>query len=290
MQLFRTHQLPPLVWGDERVVKEWWFSRLLYALAFLAMTLGATASGIYIVYAWFTDQMPAKFKGLAPFFGLAFCLLFALVGLALLRSTLRRSNWLMRLRSEEIIIKFRSDYNDHLPEPDPVVLSLTYGEIAWARQTHEWVRVPSLSADEAPSRYRAHFLGLKLRLSAEQLAPFRQALAAEMHYRLGKGRGSSLTRHYPVRLDGDVLRVQWWGALRPRLEQTLDWLRQRVMVERELDLTVDLTEGSRADTQTTIAELARRGETLAAIGLARRVHGLSLAAAKRLVENLDLDA
>jgi hypothetical protein len=286
MTLFHTAQTPPSTLGPETIVKEKWLSRWLNILIFLVMTLGAAGGGLTLVYLWFTDLFPQELGGVDVFFGLLFCLMFGLVGYAMLWASLQRSNWLLRIRPQELVFKFRSDMNARLPEPHPVVVVLAYSQISWARKTREWVRHYSLNASDGPSEYRAYFLDLKLQLSTEELEQLRQAIDTEIRYEPGAG-SPSLFRHYPARLDGDVLRVQWWRTLRPKLDVTIEMLQRHVHVERALDLSVDFTQAiSPTEAKQQVLELARRGEQLAAIGLARRFHGLSLSAAKVFVEDL----
>ena len=286
MTLFHTAQTSPPTFGPEIVVKENMLSRLLNMLIPLIMTLGAVGGGSVIGYLWLNDLLPQKLGGFVTFFGLLGCLIVGLVGYALLGANLQRSNWLLRIRPQELVLKFRSDLNARLPEPHPVVVGLAYSQIRWARKTREWVRHYSLNTSDGPSAYRAYFLDLKLQLSPEERARLRQAIDAEIRYKPGAG-SPSLFHHYPVRLDGEVLRIQWERGLRPKLDVTLDMLQRHVSVERALDLSVDLTQAvSPTEADQKVLELARRGEQLAAIGLARRFHGLSLSEAKGFVEGL----
>ena len=196
MTLFHTAQTPPSTLGPETIVYEGWLSRLVNILIPLAMTLGAAGGSLTIVYLWLTDLVQPELGGFDIFLGLLFCLIFGLVGYCLLWASLQRSNWLLRIRPQELVLKFRSDMNARLPEPHPVVIVLAYAQMSWARKTREWVRHYSLSSSNGPSQYRAYFLDLKLQLSLQELDQLRQAIDTEIRYKPGAG-SPSLFHHYP---------------------------------------------------------------------------------------------
>jgi hypothetical protein len=97
------------------------------------------------------------------------------------------------------------------------------------------------------------------------------------------GPNPALFHHYPVRLNDDLLRLQWWPGVGPVIDDVLSRFGPSVPVERELDFTRPVS-GLEAEDQ--ILELARLGEKLAAVGLARRTFGFSLAEATGFVEDL----
>lgn len=284
VKLYHTGETPAPDHGMETVVKEGRLVRIVRPLVFLVLTVGLGGVAAYVAAIWLTDSVPEQLDGvpLLPFF-LAGSI-FGLVFYSLLRTSFRRSNWLLRVRPDGLVIKLRSDTNAHLPEPHPVVAAIPYAEISSVRATHEWVRQQSLSTSGGSAQYRAHFLDLELRMSGDELRRLRQAIDTEIAHR---PKGKTLTHHYPVRLDGDVLRIEWWGALRPRFEGAMQLLARHVTVRRDHDTTVDLRTPAEPDEAASKAlELARRGQQITAVALLRRAHGLSLAAAKARVEEL----
>jgi hypothetical protein len=155
----------------------------------------------------------------------------------------------------------------------------------WARHTRKWVIKHSLSQSGGAMRSRAHFLDFKLRIDPSELEDLRSAINTEIAFKPGPD--PALFHHYPLRLDDDLPRLPWWPGVRPVIDDVLSRLGPSVPVERELDLTLDFTRpvsGLEAEDQ--ILELARRGEKLAAVGLARRTFGFSLVEAKGFVEDL----
>lgn len=284
VKLYHTGETPAPDLGIETVVKESRLVRIVRPLVFFVLTVGLGGTAVYVAAIWLTGTVPEQLDGvpLLPFFLVGS--IFGLVFYSLLCTSVRRCNWLLRVRPEGMVIKLRSDTNAHLPEPHPVVAVIPYDEISSARATHEWVRTQSLSTSGGSAQYRAHFLDLDLRMSADELTMLRGAIDTEIAYRPS---GKTLTHHYPVRLDGDVLRIEWWGALRPRLEGAVQLLARHVTVHRDHDATVDLRTPADPDEAVSKAlELARRGQQIAAVALLRRAHGLSLAAAKARVAEL----
>ena len=285
MKLFHTREVSPVSPAHELVVREAWFARMLNFAIALVLTVGLLGAAGFLVYLKLTGGLSDELNGLFFWLATPSALVAGLVTLTFLRASLRKSNWLLRVRQDELILKFRSDSNARLPEPHPVVVSLPLAGVRWARHTREWVIKHSLSQSDGATRSRAHFLDLKLRISSEELEDLRRAINTEISYKPGPG--PALFHHYPVRLDDDLLRVQWWAGVRPRVGGALSRLRHSVSVERDLDLTIDFTKPvSGADAEDKILELARRGEKLAAVGHARRTFGFSLAEAKDFVEDL----
>lgn len=286
MTLYHTAQTPSIGSGSETIVSEGSLSRLFNTLAYLVMTFGAAGAGVTLGYLWYIDLIPEEVGALGTFLGLLFCLALSLIGYTSLHARFTGTNWLLRIRPEELTIKFRSDVNARLPEPHPVVVSLAYSEIIWARKTREWVRVYSLSDTSSSTQYRSYYLDLKLRLRTATLGTLREAIDEEIRYEPGAGQ-PTMFRHHPVRLDGDVLRIQWMKGLRPELDTAMDLLRHHVSLEQALDLTSDFTKAlTPTEAEQNVLELARRGEHLAAVGLVRRFFGLSLSDSKAYVEDL----
>ena len=238
MQLSYSVQTPPVTFGAETIIKERWLSRVLRTIVFLVMTLGAVGGGIAIIYLWFNSSALQGLGRVGALFGVLCCLTFGLIGYTFLGAGLQRSNWLLRVGPQALVIKFRSDMNARLPEPHPVIVSLAYRKIAWARKTREWVQTYSLNSSSGPNKSRVYFLDIGLQLDKPEFEQLQQAIDTEIRYKPGAGK-SALFHHYPVRLDGKVLRIQWWGALRPKLDATLSLLQPYVQIEQELDLSVD---------------------------------------------------
>jgi hypothetical protein len=81
------------------------------------------------------------------------------------------------------------------------------------------------------------------------------------------------------------LRIRWQAT--PGTHKFLEALRPYTAIADQVSITQDfahLEVVSRDEQETRLRELARRGETVNAIYLARKLHGGSLAEAKQLVD------
>lgn len=283
MTLYHTAQTPVAA-GAEIIVREGRLSRFLGMAVNLVLIIGGGGGGIALIYLWLNDHLPEDLGGLFAIPVSLFCLAFSLIGCTHLFAALKRANWRLRLQPHLLIFKFRSDLNARLPEPHPVVAAIAIRDIVWMRKTRERVTQYSLSNNK--TSYNAVYLDFKLRLREEEMELLREAIDTEIRYKPGAGQ-PTLFHRYPVRLDGDLLRVQWWRGLRPKIDETVTLLRDRISMEQPLDLTADFSETpTPSQAEKDILELARRGEKMAAISLARRFYGLSLAEAKAFVEDL----
>jgi len=262
---------------------------------------------------------PGLFYGVGSIFAIM-----ALIGRFYCQARWRPSNWLVRLRPDQMLIKFRSYLNDHFPEDDPVVAAIQYSEIEWVRKTRE-KRISASMCDPGTKATSWHtYLDIKLNrqdglkeiLARERNRPAPQSRVAEITHELflarkrkapkpeitriketlkterslhkKKMRGSGTRHHhYPVRMaDSELLRVEWAG-IKPGIKGILTILRGKVSVEPELTIKTDDTltvEGKDLDSQ--ILELAERGKKLDAISMVRQKYGYSLAQSKEIVEGL----
>ncbi len=267
------------------VVRETWFGRA-YNAFFAILVVGIIWGGLaFLLFLRAEGSLPEELQGIAFYSLAAFGLLFGLLMFPVVGITFRRSNWLVRAGRDWLLIKIRSDSNAKLPEPHPIAVSLRYEEVEWARWTREVVTRHGLNSLSGSQGQKIHILDLKLRVDREALESLRKTVDAELAFK--PPAGHTLAHHYPVRLDGDVLRVQWRWFLRPTIPRLLNEVGREFAVEKPLDLTKDFTrEIPKAEIDDEVLELARRGETLAAIGLAQKSYGMSLTEAKAFVEGL----
>ena len=98
--------------------------------------------------------------------------------------------------------------------------------------------------------------------------------------------------HYPVQaMPGGVIRVQWRGGstwITPKVDNAIAMLRSVVEVRPEVAERRDFTvaPADKAAQETQILELARLGQKIEAIKLARIRYGYSLSQAKDFVTEL----
>lgn len=201
--------------------------------------------------------------------------------------TLRRDNWLMAVGGVRVLIRFRSFLHDHFPAADPQVVELPLEHVVSVRQTRQKVTRP---ATKQSGVHHRHLTFLDIRTRGLNLSPLWNALARERTVRhLGNRRD-----HDPVLLVGDgIIRVEMvsgWAIARPRIDAVLRLLGRHAVVEEgaseEVFEGTGLPVASLQEHEAAVQDLARSGEVLAAVQLARTLYGDSLVEAKAHVERL----
>lgn len=200
--------------------------------------------------------------------------------------TRRHDNWLMAIGGSRVMIRFRSFLHDHFPAEDPQVVELPLAHVVSVRQTRQKVTRPATKQLGAQHR---HVTYLDIRTRGLNLAPLWDALVRERSVRhLGVRRD-----HDPVQLVGDgVVRVEMIGraTTRPRIDEVLRLLGRQAVVEEgaseEVFEGTELPAASLEEHEAAVQALARAGQTLAAIQLARTLFGDGLVKAKARVQRL----
>ena len=193
------------------------------------------------------------------------------------------SNWLMRVSPAGLVLNLRSYQNAHFPGDGPTVVRLAWPEIARARKVVERSTRRGQRGHETLERkswIELELAGGETGEVARLVATERERPGPERSF-LGL-RSRSRSNHVPVFVERPgVLRVDWVGG------DPLRVLGQHVQVGPKLTLDLDKQPG---DVDTRLRTLLARGNRLAAYELARNEIGLSLAEAKRRVEELDRKA
>ena len=220
-------------------------------------------------------------------------LLGALILRRLVLARFRHSNWLVRAGDAGLYIQFRSPLNHHLPDDDPTVVFLGFGDVRAAHLVRHRRVVPARDADSprgGTTEIRRREVELELGVDT---APLAQALADEAARRGPRQRRwygwSSITyRHQPVRLESaTALRLEW--GVRPGAGTLFALLEPYARIGPPRDEVRDLTrlaDATREERERRLAELARCGQRIEAIALARSLFGDDLAAARDRVERL----
>jgi hypothetical protein len=239
---------------------------------------------------------------------------------------LRPSNWLVRLRPDQILIKFRSYLNDHFPEDDPVVVAISLSEIEWVRKTRERISKPSCSEPDSIETSWHTYLDLKFKSSVDEgakealtternrpapqsredelkhqlfqarkrkapeaeISLIKESLKTERARKKPKMRGSGTKHHhYPVRIvDSEILRVEW-GGIKPGIKDILSMLHGKVAIEPELYIKTDHTEKVEGkNLDSRILDLTARGQKMEAVSMVRHKYGFSLDRSKEFIEEL----
>jgi hypothetical protein len=201
----------------------------------------------------------------------------------------RPSNWLVRTNDSGVFIQFRSYLNYHLPADDLTVIFISYGEIRSARLIRERVTTPDPQGHGNETQF-LRYVELEL---AGDVAPLTQALVAEAgesapSEKRWYGKSSTLYQDHPVSMQSrSFLRIRWQAS--PGAKQFLEALRPYTTVADPVSISQDFAhlEGlGPEEQQARLRELARRGETMNAIYLARKLHGCGLTEAKDIVDEL----
>lgn len=201
----------------------------------------------------------------------------------------RPSNWLARTNEEGIFIQFRSYLNYHLPADDLTVVFISYGEIRSARLVKERVTVPDPQNRRDTTQY-LRYVELELAGDVAALADALNAEAGESAPTEKRWYGSSSTLYqdHPMHMESaPFFRIRWQAT--PGAHKFLEALRPYSSIADPVSISQDFAhlQGlSPEEQQARLRELARRGETMSAIYLARKLHGGSLAEAKDIVEQL----
>jgi len=198
------------------------------------------------------------------------------------------SNWLVRAGDEGLFIHYRSYLNDHLSPDNPTVVFLAYAEIRSARLVREHVTTPDMNG-RSTTEFQ-HWVELEL---ATDTAALVDALGTERGRPAAMekrwyGTSSTLYLDYPVQMQTPpFLRVRWQVV--PRAAVLLKTLQPRVEIAPAVKVSEDFSAMQNlpaAEQQKRLRELNQRGQTIAAIYMARRLYGCNLTEATNLVKGL----
>ncbi len=288
----------------------------LFTLFFFLLSVLCIISAYQGGFMNFGDDVPEYVQYPVGFvFGIAFLITFSRF-----RKALRPENWVLKLGTDKVLVKYRSYLNSHLPVEDPVVTEIPFSEISWARKTKETVYTET--SDSTLTRF---YTFLDLKLNTEDTEKLKNAIKFERNRRPpiqslnhdlflarkykkpkqeidelkekiriektkhpdGGGRVTSVSHHHPVRWMGEgILRIEWNG-LWPGINQVMHTLKTKILVEPEIKIKNDYTSNKpdkSLDDQ--ILDLAEHGNQMEAITLVRMRYGYSLTEAKEFVENL----
>ena len=276
MQLLRLHDVP--ISAHDRVYR---YSRVRAAFAY----------GV-----WFAGSAAFFVAGLTNrTYIFVFAALLMGAGLVLARrfvvARFRASNWFIRANENGVYIQFRSYLNYHFSADDQTAAFIPYREIRVARAIRERRELPELSRNERAVSIQTIWI-VEFELSCD-VAAFGEALKAERVRPAPReaawyGSTGIKFQHYPVSLEnGARLRLTWECV--PGTTVFLDALRRYVQVgatTSSLKSFDNLATSSRADQEEQLAALARVGQVIYAIAIARRLYGYDLRQARAYVERL----
>ena len=211
--------------------------------------------------------------------------LFLLVLIMQLKKSLTQDNWILLIKPNQILVKFRSYCNSHYPQEDPQVVSFQPREIEYARITKQKM----ISYGKRNSKTLSFHSFLDLCIMRQDLSPLKQQITYEHNVKMQ----SVNSAHYPVSIAGEhIVRLEWRSHhdyVTPGLKKALaalsaEGIKIESLHKETIDLTITPTDKNVMETK--ILRLAERGEKIAAIRLTRKVYGLSLSEAKNFVQEL----
>jgi hypothetical protein len=221
----------------------------------------------------------------------------ALLGIGLLLAQrflvarFRDSNWLVRANENGLYVQFRSYLNYHFSADDQTVAFIPYRDIRLAREVRERRELPELSRnDRTVSIQTLQLVELELTCDTAMLGAALKAESDRPAPREAAWYGTTGVKfqHYPVVLD-DASRLRLTWECVPSVRVFLDDVRRYVQVGASTSTTKsfqNLSSDSHADQEEQIAGLARAGQLVYAIAIARRLYGYDLRQARAYVENL----
>ena len=224
----------------------------------------------------------------AGYYFAAVILLFLLLLKRFVTARFRSSNWLVRMNETGLFIQFRSYLNYHLPAQDLTVVFLSYGELGSARLVRERTRVSDSQGRTATQvrRYiELEFVG--------DIQPLAKTLQAELMEKAPNekrwyGSSSTLYQDHPVSMPSPpFLRLRWQVV--PRARMFLEALRPYTTIGDPISTKEDfvhLQELSGEEQKKRLRELKERGESIAAIYMARKIYGCGLDQARSIIEQL----
>ncbi len=191
----------------------------------------------------------------------------------------RSSNWVMVVAFGGLYVQFRSYLNHHFPADMPTVVYIPWDDIATAGKTLE--RTPSVDSDgNAGTQVRPY---LELRLKHTDTEALRQAVAEETARKPNKtGRSFIRFHHVPVQVpEPGVIRIEWRGR------RMLKALRSKVEIASTVRRGHEIADTpAKDDRDGLILRLIEQGDRMAAIRTVRGHYGMSLAEARRFVDDL----
>jgi hypothetical protein len=209
----------------------------------------------------------------------------------LVTARFRPTNWLVRASDDGLYIKFRSYLNSRFPTDQLTVVFIPYAAIRSARLVRERREVPDHeSSRRADSVTIQRGTTVVLEFSGD-VTPVTQAIEEETRRVLGRKGPGTRYRHTPVRMSsGNTLELDW--TVVPRASALLALLSNHGVPTETAESTTDyahLETLTRDEQEKRLVGLVGKGDTIAAIRIARRLYGYDLTRAKQFVDGLHGD-
>jgi hypothetical protein len=276
MKFYRLDEVPAS--RDDQVFKESPTINAIAALILFGIAITALVLGI-------EKWRPHGMAPSAPYWVAGIFGLIGLFPLANFRASLKPSNWLLRCNLSGLIIKYRAYENWRLPADTVQAVGFDYGEIAWAKIVKERRTTPAM--DGKRGNQTEYLTYIEVGLVNPNTSDLETNLEAERSLRPD---GVMVTMDYPVQVLPDgIVEVRWTVGIRPSAHKALEVIGRRVKIADPEHRKTDLTHHDNASTEeerAKIIALAKSGDEIGAVKLARQVYGYSLSQATEFVDKL----
>ena len=281
MTFYKLDDVP--VKRDDQVFKESPTVNAVAAFFLFGIAIAALVCGIE---KWPQGKSPTTFF----YFTAVICTLIGLFPLAFFRASLKPTNWLLRCQPSGIFIKYRAYENWRLPADTVQVAGIEYGEIAWAKLVKERRKSPNT---DGKGGYQIQFFTyIDLGLTNPDLSALDANLQRERGLRPDTG-FKVVVLDFPVQvLPGGIVEIRWGAGIRPSPQKALQVIGQRVKILETEHRKTDLTHNFGANPEVEKAKilvLAKSGDHMGAVKLARQVYGYNLTDAVDFVAKLTPD-
>jgi hypothetical protein len=218
--------------------------------------------------------------------------IFVLVLIKVLRDRLRPTNWLVRVQTAGLMVKYRSYLNPSLPKEDPIAVLIEFSEIESIRQHRIDRNIPggTIGDDELRSHVYAE---LQLRNTSQvkelqtHLASERQARGPYLKTWYG-GRNTAVARHYPVQVtNAGLVRIEW--SVRPRLSRFIEEMSPYLQAIPAVRSSVDYRQAANLDKkeqEEILLELLEAGDRIGAVRAAKHLYGFDTTRAVQFLQEL----
>jgi len=218
--------------------------------------------------------------------------IFALVLIKVLRDRLRPTNWLVRVQTAGLMVKYHSYLNPSLPEQDPIAVFIEFSEIESIREHRIDRNIPGSTVGD--DELRSHvYAELQLRDTSQvkelqlHLAAERQAHGPHIKTWYG-GRETAVTRHYPVQVtSAGLVRIEW--SVRPRLPRFIEAIGPYLHAAPAVRSSLDYRQAgnlARKEQEEILLELLEAGDRIGAVRAAKHLYGFDTTRAVQFLEEL----
>jgi hypothetical protein len=285
MKFYRFNEIPTR--SDDQVFKASTTGAFIWPIAYFGIGIALLLFGIGGEKIYGLNQPPV-------FFIYVGVLIFGVMGWAAwrnFRARMKPTNWLLRCNGSGVIIKYRSFENWRCPAEDVQAVGFDYSEIAWVRTVREQRSAPGLGGNR--SKQLQYFTYLDFCLVSTDTSILETYLQAEQKAE-PPGRFKTIYRDYPVEvLPGGIVRVRWSISagyrIRPSPGKAIEYIGRHIKIVSADSTKVDLTHQSNLSPEegdSKILKLAKSGDKMGAVKLARQIYGSSLSEAVAFVEKL----